>query len=157
MSTTRPLPQRPGQTPPEPDRGFVYPHYPRTQPPFERQHSFPSPGMYGGPVTHAPLVHDRSYFHPPPDPHMRPYTVPNEYPESNGRTNGPEMNGEGKKKRPRELSLSSREPEQAPSPRRLSTSRPSKPDSGSVDVKPAPSVLVREKKQVSFMISFVNA
>lgn len=157
MSTTRPLPQRPGQTPSEPDGGFVYPPYPRSQPPFERHHSFPipqSPGMYGGPVTHPPPGHDRGYFHPPPDPHVRPYTVPNGYPESNGRTpmvetNG--VNGEGKKKRPRELSLSGREAEQAPSPRRPSTSKPSKPDSGSSDTKPAPSVLVREKKQVSFL------
>jgi hypothetical protein len=150
MSTTRQLPQRPGQTPPD-ERGFVYPPYPRPQPPYERHNSYPipqSPGMYGGPVNHPPPPpgHERSYFQPPPDPHSRPYGIPPGYVEQNGHGPVPESNGEGKKKRPRELSLSSREADKSP-PARPSTSKQSKPDSGS-DGKAAPSVLVREKKQV---------
>jgi hypothetical protein len=154
MSTTRQLPQRPGQTPPD-DRGFVYPPYPRPQPPYERHNSYPippSPGMYGGPVSHPPPPpsHERGYFQPPLDPHSRPYGVPPSYLEHNGHGpgHGAETNGETKKKRPRELSLSSREPEQKSPPAKPSTSKSSKPDSGS-DGKLAPSVLVREKKQVS--------
>jgi len=151
MSTTRQLPQRPGQTPPD-GREFVYPPYPRPQAPYERHASYPipqSPGMYG-PINHPhpPSSHERSYFQHPSDTHSRPYSMPPGYLEQNGHGGGAEQNGDGKKKRPRELSLSGKEADQQSPPARPSTSKASKPDSGS-DGKAAPSVLIREKKQVS--------
>lgn len=139
MSAHRQLPQRPGQTPETPDgdrSNFVYPPYGQHPPPFERHRSYPSPY-----ITHPPPPgghQERHYFQPPPELAQRPYGAPG--------------SGPSDKKRPRELSITSRD--ERTSPRRQSVSGKGRSESNASEQKPnAPSVLVREKKQASDTLS----
>lgn len=157
----RQLPQRPGQTPtPTPtaevERPFVYPPYAsHPPPPFDRHRSYPL--QY---ITHPPPQHEheaRPYFHPPPDmtpQHPYPHENGNGHSHGHGSGHGHGQgqgyapgSGDSGKKRPRELSISDREDKA--SPRRQSTSKSVRHESNASEQRPnAPSVLVREKKQV---------
>jgi hypothetical protein len=89
------------------------------------------------------------------------YTVPPGYHESNGHG---QIHGHGlsddkriaesgekesKKKRPQELVLQGQNGSSSAVARRQSTSKQAKTEPAAADIKPTPSVLVREKKQVS--------
>lgn len=157
-----------------------YPHQQPPLPPFDRHPSYPipipqSPGYAYG-HGHASHMHDRPYFSGPHDMAPRAFGLPPGHHESNGhghgqghghgplhqgpmgdRVNGDGNGKESKKKRPQELSLETQNgngntnASATASARRQSTSKQSKPESGSAD-KVAPSVLVREKKQVSTLL-----
>lgn len=132
MSTMRQLPQHPGQTPTptsdEGERSFAYPPHPsQPPPPFERHRSYPI--QY---LTHPPPQHERAYYQhhqQQQPPHSGPY----------------DAEEDRRKKRARGESITSQV-----SPRRQSTSKVARQESMSSETRPtAPSVLVREKKQVS--------
>lgn len=154
--------------------GHTRPHQQPPPPPFDRHPSYPtpvippSPGYAYGPPSH---MHDRAYFPGPHEMAPRAFGPPPGHHQSNGherhqrstdeRGNGHDNgNSEGggkenKKKRPQDLSLDGQNGAPAAnaganaSARRQSTSKQSKPESASSEKPPAPSVLVREKKQVS--------
>lgn len=126
MSGVRQLPQHPGHAPTptsegEGERSFAYPTYSGHPPPFERHRSYPI--QY---ISHPP-PHERQYLQHPPPP--GPYGA----------------DEDGRKKRARGESMSDQI-----SPRRQSTAKTARQESMSSETRPnAPSVLVREKKQVS--------
>lgn len=143
MPTMRQLPQRPGQTPtPAPpsdaDRQFIYP---LSHPPaFDRYQSYPS--HY---VTHPPPQHDHGPYitYPNGDPQHGHGHLRRSRPEHGPGEPRPDDYG---KKRP----LSNSDREDNISPRRQSTSKSARHESNASENRPhAPSVLVREKKQVS--------